>query len=124
MTTMTDYFIPPPVERRKRSGPLVVLAVILFVAAALLATLYVMADRDHDAATALLDTRMAELAGVRGQIATTDAQRAAAAQRVTGLEDTNAELTTCVDAVRHYLWDGLAGAERDAALDTMFEVCQ
>jgi hypothetical protein len=128
---MTHYhtpFAPPPValpvRRQRNSGQLIVLAAVLLVAAALLATAYVLADRDHDAAAALLDTRAAELADVRGQIATTDTQRAAATQRVADLTDANAELSTCVAAVRHYLWDGLAGDDRDAALDTMFEVCQ
>jgi hypothetical protein len=128
---MTSYYfapvapsVPLPVARQKKSGVLAVLVVTLFVAAALLGTLYVLADRDHDAATALLDTRMAELADVRGQVATTDTQRAVAAQRVDGLEGANAELTTCVDAVRHYLWDDLADEERDTALDAMFQLCQ
>jgi hypothetical protein len=44
--------------------------------------------------------------------------------RNSDLEAEKATLTTCVDAVQRYLWDGLEGTARDAAVDAMFTACQ
>jgi hypothetical protein len=130
MSTVTGHLAPPaelpaPGPRRApRTRTVFVVAVVAFVAAALSATLYVTADADHDAAAAVLAEREAELADVRADVLATDAERALAERRNAGLEEDNTALTGCVDAVRHYLWDGLTGAARDSALDAMFEACQ
>lgn len=128
---MTDYLVAPalpsvpePVRTPRTRAVLVVAAVVMVVAAALSATLYVTADADHDAAVALLDERRAEFADLRGDVVTADAERALAEQRNARLDAENTALTACVDAVRHYLWDGLTGTARETALSAMFEACQ
>jgi hypothetical protein len=102
----------------------VVACLFAFAAAAVSAVLYVGADGDHDAAVARLDERGGELTDARARTRAAADARADAEARNTGLETEKATLTTCVDAVRHYLWDGLAGTERDTALDAMFTACQ
>lgn len=97
---------------------------VAFAAAAVSGWLYVGADGDHDAAVAVLDQREKELTDVRGRIGTAERARDDAEARNADLEAENSALTACVDAVKHYLWDGLEGAARTAAFDTMVTACQ
>jgi hypothetical protein len=114
---------PQPVKTKKNVA-LIVTAVVLFVAAALSGTLYVLADRDHDAAVAELADHRADLTEAREQVDSTEDRVTAEEQENSALSDENTELQSCVDAVQHYLWDGLVDPERSAALNRMFTLCQ
>ncbi len=114
----------PEPTRSRRNIALVVASVVLFVAAALAGTLYVLADRDHDRAVAELAEHRDDLTAARGQVDTAEEERSAAEAKNADLADENADLTACVEAVQRYLWDGLVDAERDAALTKMFDLCQ
>jgi hypothetical protein len=114
---------PQPAKRRKNVA-LIVTAVVFFVAAALSGTLYVLADRDHDAAVAELAEHRDDLAAAREQADDTAAEVSAVEEDNATLTDENAELGPCVEAVQHYLWDGLVGEERNTALSKMFDLCQ
>ena len=114
---------PPPPKRRAR----VVLAIacgLAFAAAAVVGWLYVSADGDHDTAIARLDQRKGELAAVRSQLGDAEKAKSSAQERNSGLESENATLTTCVEAVQHYLWDGLEGDARTTAFNAMYDACQ
>ncbi len=114
---------PPPGNRR--AGILLLIAcAVAFAAAAVFAGLYVAADSDHDAAVARLDDTKKELADVRARIGSSEEEQASAEARSDDLEAENATLTTCVDAVRHYLWDGLEGDARTPAFNAMYDACQ
>lgn len=101
-----------------------VVAVTAFLTAGTFAGLYVSAGGDRDATAARLDDRRTALSHVTDQVAATDEALDEAKRRGDRLESTRAELAECVDAVRHYLWDGLAGAGRRSALSRMFTLCQ
>jgi hypothetical protein len=118
------FSLPVPPPKRRTGLVLVVACLFAFAAAAVSAVLYVGADGDHDAAVARLGERGGELTDARARTRAAADARADAEARNTGLETEKATLTTCVDAVRHYLWDGLEGTERDTALDAMFTTCQ
>lgn len=113
----------PPKKQRARLV-LLVASVVAFAAAGLSGALYIGADSDHDAAVALVAERKSQLAEVRERLTTAEDARESAETRKSDLEAEKAGLTTCVEAVRHYLWDGLAGTARDTALDAMFTACQ
>lgn len=114
---------PQPVRNRGNIG-LVVAAVVLFVMAAVSCTLYVMADRDHDTAVATLAENEKDLANAKKQVDGSTEERSAAEEENARLSDENTSLSACVDAVQHYLWDGLVDPERSAALTRMFDLCQ
>lgn len=103
---------------------LVIACALAFAAAALFGVLYVGADGDHDEAVAQLDDRQSQLADVRERLTAAEAERVTAEGRNADLETEHTALKACVDAVQHYLWDGLEGTARDAALDAMFTACQ
>lgn len=114
---------PPPQKRIAR----VVLSIacgLAFAAAAVFGWLYVSADGDHDTAIARLDQRKGELADVRSQLGDAEKAKSSAQEHNDGLESENATLTTCVEAVQHYLWDGLEGAPRTTAFNAMYDACQ
>lgn len=116
----------PPVRAPGHRARLVLLVAcaVAFAAAVLFGALYVGADGDHDTAVAQLDERRSQLADVRERLTAGEAERADAEERNADLESEQTTLKACVDAVQHYLWDGLAGTARDAALDAMFTACQ
>lgn len=113
---------PPPPKPRRPIGFLVLLGV-LSVAATVFAVLYVLADRDRDLTDAALAARRTELTTAARQSRDAETDQAAIEQDNGDLADDNASLRTCVDAVQRYLWDNLAGEERKAALNRMFDVC-
>ena len=115
---------PPPPPKRRAGLVLVIACAVAFAAAAVFAGLYVAADGDHDAAVARLEQRKKELADVRARIGTAEEAQASAEARNRDLEAENATLTTCVDAVRHYLWDGLEGDARTTAFNAVYDACQ
>jgi hypothetical protein len=123
-TPLTDPPRWPRPGRQRKNTALIVTAVVFFVAAALSGTLYVLADRDHDAAVARLAEQREDLTTAREQVDSTAAQVSAEEEDNTALSDENAALSACVDAVQHYLWDGLVDPERSAALTRMFDLCQ
>ncbi|MBB4909636.1 hypothetical protein [Actinophytocola algeriensis] len=103
---------------------LLVACVVAFATAGVFGALYIGADSGHDAAVARLAERKSQLAEVRERLTTAAAAQDSAETRNSDLEAEKATLTTCVDAVQHYLWDGLEGTARDAAVDAMFTACQ
>jgi len=120
--------LPMPAPPRPGGGRatvvLAVVAALLFAAGIVFGVLYLSARGDHDAAAAALTERQNSLAEVNLRVSSTDSARQAADQRNGALENENTELTACVEAVRHYLWDGLVGVERDAAVDRLFTTCE
>ena len=120
---------PPPPPRaappKRRAGLVLLIAcAVAFAAAAVFAGLYVAADADHDAGVARLADKEKELADVRARIGAAEETQASAEARNGDLEAENATLTTCVEAVRHYLWDGLEGDARTPAFNAMYSACQ
>lgn len=113
----------PPPKRRARTV-LAIACGLAFAAAAVFGWLYVSADGEHDTAIARLDQRQGELAVVRSQLGDAEKTKSSAQERNDGLESENATLTTCVEAVQHYLWDGLEGAPRTTAFNAMYDACQ
>jgi len=120
-------YSPPIAPRRARRATAIVLGVIaaaLLITAGVFAGLFTLASGDRDTLAGQLDERRTELGGVTDQVVATEEARDTAAERNTGLETTRSELSACVDVVQRYLWDGLVGAERQAALDQLFTLCQ
>jgi len=115
---------PPPPPKRRAKVVLSIACGLAFAAAAVFGWLYVSADGDHDAAVARLDQRQGELAEVRSQLGDAEKTKSTAQERNDGLESENATLTTCVEAVQHYLWDGLEGPARTTAFNAMYDACQ
>jgi hypothetical protein len=117
---------PPPFVRPKRRARLVLLiaCAVAFAAAATFAGLYVAAAADRDTALARLADVRGDLTDVRGQVAAAAEEQASAEDRNDDLEAENTALNACVEAVHHYLWDGLEGAARTAAFSTMYDACQ
>jgi ferric-dicitrate binding protein FerR (iron transport regulator) len=116
--------IPPPPPKRRAGLVLVIACAVAFAAAAVFAGLYVAADGDHDAAVVRLEQRKKELADVRARIGTAEEAQSSAESHNGDLEAENATLTTCVEAVQHYLWDGLEGDARTPAFNAMYDACQ
>lgn len=119
--------VPAPGPRRAGRTAAIVLsvaAVLLVIATGVLGYLYVAATGEHDAAGERLADRRTELAAAEDRVTTAEADRDRAEADNSALETENRELGTCVTAVQHYLWDGLTGAARDAALDRLFTECQ
>ncbi|MBP2330586.1 hypothetical protein JOF56_010971 [Kibdelosporangium banguiense] len=87
-------------------------------------TLFLVAGNDHESAVARFDERQNELTSVNDQVATAEAERQRAEERNKALKSDNADMTGCVEAMRHYLWDGLADAARTAAVREVFTKCQ
>jgi hypothetical protein len=114
----------PSGPRRRTAVVLAVLAAVLLVGAGVSAGLYVAATGDRAAAEERLAQRGAELAEVRDRVAGGDDERERAEQANTALENENADLNACVEAVRHYLWDEPVGAALTTALDTLFAECR
>jgi hypothetical protein len=125
-STFSSYYAPQepqPVKKSRSRLVLIALAVVMFVAAGVLAGLYVAADGDREKATSTLTDKKAELSDVRGQVSAAEESKSTAEQNNNDLESKNSALQPCVEATQHYLWDGLEGAERDAAIDAMFAAC-
>lgn len=118
--------IMPPQEPPKQRARIILLAacVLALAAASVFGALYVAADSDRDAAVARLDERKSQLAEVRERLTTAKAEEESGESRNGDLEAEKTSLKTCVDAVQHYLWDGLEGTARETALDAMFTACQ
>lgn len=118
--------VPPAPRRatRRTAVTLAVVAVTLLLTSGVFAGLYVMASGQRDATAERLDERRIELAGLTDERAELTQVRDDATRRNAELENTRTELAECVDAVRHYLWDDLAGAELNTALEKMFALCQ
>lgn len=114
--------MPPP--RPRRPTGLIVVVAVLFVAAAVFAVLYVLADRDLDLTEASVAAKRTELATATGQVRDATAEQVSLEEDNGALKEENETLQTCVDAVHHYLWDNLTEAERATALDRMFDACQ
>jgi hypothetical protein len=117
----------PPVPRRNRRRTAVVLAALaaaFLVTAGVFAALFVAAAGDHEDAVARADQRRGELADLADRVSASEAERQRTEQRNTGLESENADLTECVDAIRHYLSDGLTDAQAVTALDAAFVACE
>lgn len=114
----------PAGPRRRTAVVLAALAAVLLVGAGVSAGLYVAATGDRAAAEERLARRGAELVEVRDRVAAGDDERERAEQANTAVENENSDLSACVDAVRHYLWDEPAGAALTTALDTLFAECR
>ncbi|OLF19387.1 hypothetical protein [Actinophytocola xanthii] len=117
-------FAPPSGPRRRTAVVLAVLTAVLLVGAGVAAGLYVGAADDRAVAEERLAQRQADLAEVRDRVASSDDQRERAEQAKTALENENAALTACVEAVQHYLWDEPVGAALTTALNTLFAECR
>jgi hypothetical protein len=119
-----QQFPQQPQKKERARIVLLIACVVTFAIAGVFGALYIGADSDHDAAVARLEERKSQLAEVRERLTTAEDAQESAETRNGDLETEKATLTTCVDAVQHYLWDGLEGTARDAALDAMFTACQ
>jgi hypothetical protein len=116
--------VPPPRPSGARATVVLgVLVAVLFLAAIASVVLYLSARGEHETAVSRLAERKGALAATSQQVASTGAVLRAADQRNGALETANADLKTCVDAVQHYLWDGLTGDARIAAVDQLFIAC-
>jgi hypothetical protein len=119
-------FTPQPEQRKSRARlVLIVAAVLMFAVAGVFAGLYVAAESDHDKANSVLEDKKAELVDVKADITAAEGDKSDAEQKNSDLESQNSGLEPCVDATQHYLWDvtGAPDAERQAALDAMFDAC-
>lgn len=115
----------PPRQQKQRARVVLLVACVLALAASgVFGALYIAADSDRDAAVARLEERKSQLAEVRERLGAAEDAQAGAESRNGDLEAEKITLTTCVDAVQHYLWDGLEGTARETALDAMFTACQ
>lgn len=115
---------PPQPPKQRARVVLLVACVLALAAAGVFGALYVAADSDRDAAVARLDERKSQLAEVRERLTAAKAEEESGESRNGDLEAEKTTLKTCVDAVQHYLWDGLEGTARETALDAMFTACQ
>jgi predicted Zn-dependent peptidase len=121
--------VPPPAPApvpRVRTGmaTLVVLASLLLVSAGVFVTLFLTASADHESAVGRLDQQQSELANVKEQVVSAEAERKRADERNKGLKSDNTDLSGCVEAMRHYLWDGLVDSARTAAARVVLAKCQ
>lgn len=118
--------VPPAPRRatRRTAVRLGVVAMTLLLTTGVFAGLYVMASGQRATTAERLDQRRTELAELTDERAELARVHDDATRRNAELENTRTELAECVDAVRHYLWDDLAGAELNTALDQMFALCQ
>lgn len=116
---------PAPVPGiRTAMATLVVLTSLFLVSAGVFMTLLLMAGADHRSAVARLDQQQSELANVNDQVVSAEAGRKRADDRNKALKSDNMDLSGCVEAMRHYLWDGLAGSARTAAVRVVLAKCQ
>jgi hypothetical protein len=127
------HFVPPPRPpmppvhvRASRTGltTLVVLASLFLISAGVFVTLFLLAGSDHDAAVARLNDRQNELTGLDDRVVSAEAERQRADRRNSGLKGDNADMSGCVDAMRHYLWDGIADSQRTAAARDVLTKCR
>lgn len=123
-TRYPQQFPQQPRKKERARIVLLIACVVTFAIAGVFGALYIGADSDHDAAVARLEERKSQLADVRERLTTAEDAQESAETRNDDLEAEKATLTTCVEAVQRYLWDGLEGTARDAALDAMFTSCQ
>lgn len=120
-------FPPVPQPRRNRRSTAVALAAVaaaFLVAAGVFAALLVSAAGDHAAETARLDQRRGEVTDLDGRLAAADAAQRQAERHNNGVETENAELTPCVDAMRHYVWESPTEADRKTAFNDVLTFCQ
>ncbi|MCT2583450.1 hypothetical protein [Actinophytocola gossypii] len=115
---------PAPMGPRRSGVVLTVVAVVLVLTAGTFAGLYLATSGEHDDLADRLDDRRTELADRTDRATTTERERDRAEDRNSDLRVTRDALATCVDAVQHYLWDGLTGSARDAAISAMFTACE
>jgi hypothetical protein len=121
--------MPPPApvtvtSARTGVATLVALASLFLVSAGVFVTLFLIAAGDHDSAVARLDERQSELTSVNDKVVSAEAERKRAEDRNKGLKSDNADMTPCVEAMRHYLWDGLSDSARTVAVREVFTKCQ
>jgi hypothetical protein len=121
--------VPPLVPQPRRSGrataaTLAALACAFLVAAGVFMALLVAAGGDLAAENDRLDQRRGELTDLDGRVAAADAEQDRVERDNTALESANAELAPCVDAMRHYVFDNLGKAEREAALGQVLTFCR
>ncbi|MGH3875590.1 MAG: hypothetical protein ACRDSK_00985 [Actinophytocola sp.] len=116
--------MPPPRRNGRATATLAALAVAFLAAAGVFAALLVSAGGDHATSTDRLNELRGELTDLDARAVAQDAKRSQAERHNSSLEADNAELTPCVEAMRHYLWDGLTGAERRSALDAVVTLCR
>ncbi|ONI82940.1 hypothetical protein ALI144C_17960 [Actinosynnema sp. ALI-1.44] len=119
--------VPPPAPvRNSRTAvtTLIVLASLLLVSTGVFVTLFLMASNDHIDTVARLDNRQQELTEMDGRLASAEAARKQADERNTRLKASNATMSSCVKAMQHYLWDGLADEQRTAAARDLLTKCR
>ncbi|TDV55030.1 hypothetical protein [Actinophytocola oryzae] len=118
--------LPPQQKKSRARLVLVVVAVLMFAVAGVFAGLYVAAESDHDKANSVMEDKKSELSDIRKDITSAEGDKSTAEQTNSDLESQNSALKPCVDATQHYLWDvtGAPDAERQAAIDAMFDACQ
>jgi hypothetical protein len=117
--------MPPQPQKSRAKVVLIVVAVLMFAGAGVFAGLYVAAESDHDKATSVLEEKKAQLADVKKDITAAEDTKSTAEDHNSDIEGQNSALKPCVDATQHYLWDvnGAPDAERQAALDAMWDAC-
>jgi flagellar basal body-associated protein FliL len=114
---------PQPAPKSKARIILIVAAVLMFATAGVFAGLYVATESDHDKATSVLEDKKADLAGVKKDVTSAEADKSTAEDQNADLESTKTALSPCVEATQHFLWDNLSDAESQAAIDAMEAAC-
>jgi hypothetical protein len=115
----------PEAPRSRAKVVLIVAAVLMFACAGVFAGLYVATESDHDTVSSELTEKKGQLADVKKDVTAAEDRKSSAKDTNGDLEDQNAALKPCVEATQHYLWDvnGAPDAERQAALDAMWDAC-
>ncbi|HEX6360597.1 hypothetical protein [Actinophytocola sp.] len=127
-STFSSYYspqepTPQPTGKSRSRLVLTVVAVVMFVAAGVLGGLYIAAGSAHEKATSTLQDKKSELTDVRGQVSAAKEEKSTAEQNNSDLETKNGALQPCVEATQRYLWDGLEGEARTAAISAMIDAC-
>jgi flagellar basal body-associated protein FliL len=112
-----------PAPKSKARVILIVAAVLMFATAGVFAGLYVATESDHDKAVSVLEDKKAELADVKKDVTSAEADKSTAEDQNADLESTKTALSPCVEATQHFLWDNLSDAESQAAIDAMEAAC-
>ncbi|SMD25461.1 hypothetical protein [Kibdelosporangium aridum] len=125
--TLTPPPLPPSTPvRGSRTGMtvLIALAALFLVTTGIFVTLFLIAASDHTKTVTQLDDRQRQLTELDDRVAAAEADRKRAEERNTAVKSANADISGCVKAMQHYLWDGLAEAQRTAAARDLLTKCK